>query len=175
MSILLAVGLWHQRRRALWALAGACVVVSAATGVRRVLDHDPLAYWRGAESRDAYLSRRLPVYTMYRATNRHLAPTDRVYLFNMRNLGYYLDPPWRADFVFEFFQLERQLASADPGGLAAFLRTRGITHLLIDERVTFAPDVLAPDASARLRQFLERRAAVLERIDGRTLYRLTGQ
>jgi hypothetical protein len=172
MSVLLALGLWQQRRRALWVIAGACVLVNAGIGIRRVLDRAPLPFWTGAETRDAYLTRRLSVYAIYDATNRRLGETDRVYLVNMRNLGFYLDVPWRGDFVFETFHLERELESGTPAGLRAFYRSQGITHLLIDEHVVFSSGVLRPHAAVALRQFLQQDAVMLEHVEGQALYRI---
>ena len=76
-----------------------------------------------------------------------------------------------ADFVFEFYRIEQQLAAAVPN-LSAFFRAQAISHVLIDESVTFAPGVLEARQSATLRQFLDREATLLERIEGRALYSL---
>ena len=89
----------------------------------------------------------------------------------MRNFGYYLEPDWRADFVFESYQLEKHLSgSGDPADLIEFFQSREITHLLIDERITFSEMSLVPAQQATLRSFLDRHATILERAEGLALY-----
>jgi hypothetical protein len=152
------------------------VLAGVGIGAARVLAGAPLAFWTGAESRDEYLRRRLPVHSIYQAANRELGPGDRLYLVNMRNLGYYLRPEWRGDFVFESYQLQKRLGSStDPRDLADFFESQGVTHLLIDEQTTYSELGLPPEQRAALRTFLKERAAVLESTGGRTLYRLANK
>lgn len=171
VSLLLVVGLHDRRSRLLYAVVSVCVLVSAGIGVKQTLDLEPFGFWSGAESRETYLARRFPGYSIYQAANRRLGEDDRLYLVHMRNFGYYLEPEWRGDFVFESYRLEKRLrAPADPDDLTEFFGSREITHLLIDERITFSDDALDPAQRATLQAFLARRATVLERIDERTLY-----
>ena len=173
LSILLASGLHHWRSRAARLIVGACVVASVAVGARQVLAGGPVAFWSGAESRDAFLRRRIPVYPMYQVANQRLGPEDRLYLVNMRNLGYYLRPEWRADFVFESYSLQQQLrSSADPNALTRFFAARGVTHVMLDERSTYSNLALAPGERTVLRVFLDERATLVERQGGMALYRL---
>jgi len=76
------------------------------------------------------VSWRIDVYPTYAKANEVLGPSDKLYLVHMRNLGYYLDRRWEADFVFERYTLEKVLAGASSAGdLTAFFRGRGVTHL----------------------------------------------
>jgi hypothetical protein len=147
--------------------------VSVAVGARQVLAGGAMASWSGAESRDAFLQRRVPVYAMYQAANERLGAEDRLYLVNMRNLGYLLRPEWRADFVFESYSLQQQLrSSADPSALTSFFAAQGVTHVMLDERTTYSTLALSSAERAVLVAFLDERATLVERQDGMALYRL---
>jgi len=79
------------------------------------------------------VSWRIDVYPTYAKANEVLGPSDKLYLVHMRNLGYYLDRRWEADFVFERYTLEKVLAGASSAGdLTAFFRGRGVTHLMVN-------------------------------------------
>ena len=70
---------------------------------------------------------------MYAKGNEVLGRNDKLYLVHMRNLGYYLDRRWEADFVFERYTLEKVLAGASSAGdLTVFFRGRGVTYLMVN-------------------------------------------
>jgi hypothetical protein len=173
LSLLLASGLHERRSRVAHLVVGACIVVSVAVAARQVLAVGPTAFWSGAESRDAFLQRRIPVYAMYQVANERLGAEDRLYLVNMRNLGYYLRPEWRADFVFESYSLQQQLrSSGDPSALTSFFAAQGVTHVMLDERTTYSTLALSSAERAVLVAFLDERATLVERQDAIALYRL---
>jgi hypothetical protein len=103
-----------------------------------------------------------------------MGPGDQVYLINMKNYGYYLNGRWRADFVFERYQLENFLEKTDqPEQLAAFFKSRGITHLMMDENFLASPQTgLAPDSLRRFRDFIIQFSAPLIRYESYGFYRL---
>lgn len=81
-------------------------------GARRILEIRPFDFWLGRETRARFLAKRLDVYPTYAKANEVLDPNDKLYLVHIRNLGYYLDRRWEADFVFERYTLEKVLAGA---------------------------------------------------------------
>ncbi|MBN1687777.1 MAG: glycosyltransferase family 39 protein [Candidatus Omnitrophica bacterium] len=110
------------------------------SGAQEVLVRDPVPYWAGAESRQDYLRRQLPHYEALRQVSERLGEQDRLYLVNMKNYGYFLDCPWRSDFVFERYSLDRELkAYPFVKTLEVFFRQRGISHLLVDEEFIRRP------------------------------------
>lgn len=171
LSFLVIAGVTGIRSRLVYLVIGIFAAASVAVAVKTVLDQKPIAFWFGRESRDEYLGRRLIGYSIYQAANRELGPEDRLYLVNMRNFGYYLEPDWRGDFIFEFYRLERLLSSTDDD-LGDFFRSQKITHLLIDEGITYSAFALLPDQQRKLSAFLSRHAALLQRVKGQALYQL---
>lgn len=174
LSFLVIFGLVELRSRIACALVAALVIVNLGTGVREIWKLKPMRFWSGQESREEYLRNRLIGYPIYQAANRHLGPEERLYLINMRNFGYYLNRPWKADFIFEFHQLEKFLSSASSADdLIGFFCSRGITHLMIDEKITEFG--LLPEQQQKLRAFLQEHATLLERHGGQALYDLMGK
>jgi hypothetical protein len=172
-SVLVMVTVERWRRPVVYALVAAATVHGCVVGTRQTLERRPWAYWSGSESRQAFLDRHVPDYPMYQAANAALGADDRVYLINMGNYGYYLDREWRSDFVFETYRLEKALDRADaPGDLAEFFRAQAITHVLIDERLTYASGALEPDKRALLRQFFGEHASIVSAMREQVLYRL---
>jgi hypothetical protein len=115
---------------------------SASVGVVVVLawfaELAPIRVVLGAEPRSAYLARRLDYYPYYQLINQRLAPTDRVWLINMRRDTYHLDRPYFSDFVFEDYTLTQHVREAqDVAELRARTRAAGITHLLVRHDVIF--------------------------------------
>jgi 4-amino-4-deoxy-L-arabinose transferase-like glycosyltransferase len=171
LAFLVAAVMNTWRPRLAGAIVAGFALVGAGIAVNQVRAQAPWAFWRGAESRDAYLARQIAVYPIYQAANRQLGESDRVYLLNLHNYGFYLRRPWRADFVFESWRLEQ--AVADSGGrdvVARFFDSQGVTHLLIDERASAA--AFSPGLRAAMQRFLTDRATRLVQLDGGSLYRL---
>lgn len=134
---------------------------------------DPLAVVLGAESRDAYLARRLDYYPYYRLINETLPADAKVWLIDVRRDTYYLERPYVGDYLFEDYTFSRWVAET---GSAAELRARaraaGITHVLVRHDLLFDParSPLVDDARpavenrarlARARAFLVDEARVL--------------
>ncbi|MBI4550486.1 MAG: phospholipid carrier-dependent glycosyltransferase [Candidatus Omnitrophica bacterium] len=134
LSLLLAYGLSLTPFRWLKAAAVVLMLVNLFTGVKEVWKKGPLDYWQGKESRDDYLARQYDGYEIYRMTGRIVKPGERVYLVNMRNYGYYLDCPWRSDYIFERCRLDRFMETARaPEEIRDFFLEHGTRYLLIDE------------------------------------------
>ena len=111
----------------------------------------PLDYLAGREDRDAYLTRRVLPYPVYRAMNRHLGPGDKALFVFMRNYGYLCKRPFIADSFFEAHTLQNLVRRhRTPAELAAALQRRGITHLMFDENFLFGPEAAFTRSEQRL-------------------------
>lgn len=141
LSFLLAYGVAEMKNRLLYGLVFVFLAVNLVIGGGEVWKKNPLPFWLGKESQDEYLSRQIESYPIYRMVHQMMGPDDKVYLIHMRNYVYYLDCPWRSDFVFERYSLDRFIESASrPDDLIAFFRSRDITHLLVDEKFATSPE-----------------------------------
>jgi hypothetical protein len=140
LSFLIAYGLSRTPFRWLKPVALALILLNLGTGAREVWKKRPLDYWRGRESREDYLARQYDGYEIYRLTGRIVKPGERVFLVNMRNYGYYLDCPWRADYIFERCRLDRFMETArEPRAIRDFFLAHGTRYLLIDEAFAVSP------------------------------------
>ncbi len=93
----------------------------------------------------------------------------------MRAWGYLLDLPgrgeldpypngWRADYTFGHFNLEKALIDArSPADVDDFFGALGITHIMIDEGVTFGATGLRERERRALVDYFRRRAELLQR------------
>ncbi|MDA8124818.1 MAG: glycosyltransferase family 39 protein [Deltaproteobacteria bacterium] len=94
----------------------------------------PLPVALGLESRDAFLTRLIPVYPMYRYVNQELPSESRIFLSYMKNFTYLCDRDCYSDALFETYTLQKILqASSAPQNVRDDLQRRGFTHLLYDE------------------------------------------
>jgi hypothetical protein len=93
---------------------------------------EPFPYLRGHVSRDAYISKYRPEYPALQYIDRHLPSHALVLFIFVGNRGYYCE----RDYIFgEDFMGEVFLASKSPEEMVRVLRGKGITHLLIYERL----------------------------------------
>jgi hypothetical protein len=176
MAVLVAIGLSDRHR----VLARGAVALFVSISLFEAWDAvvgvaSPGRYWAGSESRVEYVERRIPTYSIYAAANATLGPGDRLYLINMRAWGYLLDLPgrgelepfpngWRADYTFGHFNLEKALIDArSPADVDEFFGARGITHLMVDEGVTFGATGLQEREKRVLVDYFRRRAELLQR------------
>ena len=128
-----------QDRKPLFALLMGILIASLAfNGYHIVQDFRktaPLPFIAGLEARDAFLTRLLPVYPMYRHVNRELPPQSRVFLLYVKNYTFLCDRDCYADAMFEAHGIGKILRqAASPPGVRDRLKTEGFTHLLYDER-----------------------------------------
>jgi hypothetical protein len=159
LCLLLAYGLQSRKNPAWKILCVVLVLWNVTSGAREILTRDPLPFWKGKETREDYLRRQLPGYTIYQETNRRLAPGDKVFLIQMKNYGYYLNVPWAADFIFERYRLDKCLEGSSVQDLKNFFSELKITHLLMDESHLQSSEWgLEPEKLDVLRQFLKAHA-----------------
>jgi hypothetical protein len=135
--------------------------------------HQPLSYLAGQESREQYLSRQIPGYSLYQKVNQELGPEDKVLMVYMRNFGYLLDRPFVSDTFFEAFTLQTILQdSPDANKISSRLQSRGLTHLLFDFNYVFGESSALSENQRRiLKDFLNSKAELLESKNGYALYR----
>ncbi len=117
----------------------------------------PLRVIAGLESREAFLTRLLPVYPMYRFMNRQLPPQSRIFLIYMKNYTFLCDRACYADTMFEAHTLQRILRqAASPSGVRDRLKAEGFTHLLYDEFYVLGdPSPLSPEEKNLFSSFRE--------------------
>ena len=112
----------------------------------------PAAVIIGTESREAFLTRMIPSYTMYRTVNRELPPDSRVFLIYMKNFTFLCERACYADAMFESHTLQRILREApSPAEVNDRLKKAGFTHLLYDD--TYLTGVLSPLSPEEKRLF----------------------
>ena len=138
------------------------------------MEKNPLAYWRGKESRDVYLTRQLGNYPFYHRVNQTLRSQDRVYFINMKNYGYFLDHDFDSDFIFERWRLDA-LMNHQPAEsqIAQFFKEKKVSHLMIDEAYVTSPEWgMEPDKLERFKSFMRERTELVFREGPYALYRL---
>jgi hypothetical protein len=175
LSFFLVFGLARSKKRATLGIVALLVAINFGLGMRQIWELHPFPFWLGLESRENYLRRQLDVYSIYQEANARLGPGDQLYLVDMKNYGYYLNCKWRADFIFEDYQLGRCLDNASTSAdVVAFFRSLSVTHLLIDESIVTDPNWgFKPNQLAILREFVAQRAGLLARdLQGHALYQL---
>jgi hypothetical protein len=118
----------------------------------------PLRVAVGLESRDHFLSRMLPPYTMYRFVNQTLPPDARIFLIYMKNYTFLCDRDCYADAMFEAHTLQKILREeASPDLIRNRLKADGFTHILYDERYLFGePSPLSAKEKQLLIKFQNR-------------------
>ena len=136
---------WLQRRlnRAPIAAAGAVMAGVSLLMAANLFylgslfaDVRPLPFILGQETRDAFLSRQVGSYPAVAFINRTLQGDAVVYLLYVSGRGYYLDREYLHHVGLETGIVKSiGRASADTAALAAFLRSLGGTHLLVQERL----------------------------------------
>jgi hypothetical protein len=89
---------------------------------------DPLPFISGKVSRDEYLSREIPFYTLNQLANKVVPKDGKLLAVNTGNFRYYIDVPLIIDNNL-LFELANKFESLD--GLVGELHRRNITHILI--------------------------------------------
>jgi hypothetical protein len=136
LAIVVGAILTHYRRRKnIFALLLCIVAGSLAFNgyhiAREFIKIAPLRVAVGLESRDHFLSRTLPTYTMYRFVNQSLPPDARVFLIYMKNYTFLCEHDCYADEMFEAYTLQKILREeVSPDRIRNRLKAAGFTHLL---------------------------------------------
>ncbi len=175
LCFLLAYGVYESRnKRVHLFILIPLMLINIWQGAQETFKTHPLAYLFGKESRETYLARQWEGLAMYFEANEELARTDQVYLIHMKNYVYYLDRPWRADFIFERYWLEKTLEGTHTSlDLLHHFEQRGITHLLINEELTSLPPAgLEGQAKELFKEFLLQQTTDIKRFKHFSLLKL---
>lgn len=128
----------YQNRKMIFRLLLCIVAGSLAFNgyhiARDFIKINPLPVAVGLESRDHFLSRTLPTYTMYRFANQTLPPDARVFLIYMKNYTFLCERDCYTDEMFEAYTLQKILREeASPDRIRNRLKAAGFTHILYNE------------------------------------------
>ena len=135
----------------------------------------PMEYLWGRESRETYLTRRLPDYPALQYINRSLPSEAKVYLLFTGNRGYYCDRDYFYDTAETGHTFLRILNSAgDEEAIRKGLGNLEITHLLIrqDLLLRFLQNNLSPAQRERWVRFGNRYLKFLFGENGYAVYKL---
>jgi hypothetical protein len=93
----------------------------------------PFSVVFGSESREAFLSRSISVYPMYRFVNDHLPANAKIFLIYMKNYTYLCDRECYGDPMIEYYTLKKILGSAySVEEVYGKLRGMGFSHIMYD-------------------------------------------
>ena len=129
----------YRRQKILFTL----LILSVVTGLgmngyhiaKDFIKIKPLRYVTGREDRNAFLSRVIPSYDMFRYINTHLPQDAKIFLIYMKNIGYLCDRNYYSDSMFESYTLQKILQrSVSPEQVCDGLTEKGFTHILYDIR-----------------------------------------
>ena len=89
---------------------------------------EPMTYISGQVSRNQYIEKRLPEYSLILYANTHLAPTDRILGLFLGQRRYYFE----REITFNEDLLRRAVRLADsPHDILTYLRGSDITHIMV--------------------------------------------
>jgi 4-amino-4-deoxy-L-arabinose transferase-like glycosyltransferase len=107
----------------------------------------PLRYLVSGESREDYLTLRLPEFAAYQYVNRELPSAAKIYLLFVGRRAYYCDREYFHDGgELPGLLLEAIRSAKEPGDVAHQLKAKGLTHLLVRDEllIRFLRDNLEP-------------------------------
>ncbi|HWP23036.1 MAG TPA: hypothetical protein VNM15_02470 [Candidatus Binatia bacterium] len=138
---------------------------------------EPFGYWTGRETRDAYLSRRLPEYEAFRYIDRSAPASAKIYLLFVGRRAYYCERDYFHDSGdLPGFLLAAIRSAKSAAEIEAALKEKQITHLLAREDLlaSFLSHNLSPDQAARWNRFVETRLELKFRGRAHAVYQLHG-
>ncbi len=137
----------------------------------------PIAYLSGGESRDAYLSQRLPEYAALQYINHNTAPTAKIYLLFIGRRAYYCERKYFHDSGdLPGYLLGAVRAAKKPEEIEQALKRQGITHLIVREDLLtkFLMQNLSVNQAALWNSFAQKQLALMFRDRGHAVYQLDG-
>ncbi len=152
LAILTGFILSHYRKNTivislLIAITTGCLAFNAYHISNYILKVRPIGVVIGSEDRDAFLSRMLPSYNMYRFASINLPEDSKIFLIYMKNLGFLCEPDFYSDSMHESYTIEKILSrSPTPVAVHKELKKRGFTHIMYDinyiygYQSTFSPE-----------------------------------
>ena len=141
---------------------------------REFMKIGPIRFTVGLESRDYFLTRTLPPYTMYRFINQDLPPDARIFLIYMKNYTFLCDRDCYADAMFEAHTLQRVLQEeSSAAGIGNRLKAMGFTYILYDEAYLLGgPSPLSAEEKTLFLDFQAGHLSSVHREGPYRLYRL---
>ena len=120
----------------------------------------PLPYIFQKESREPFLMRQLPSYSVYLSANHLVGQDEKILLVYMRNFGFLMDKPFFSDSVFENHTLKEIIdVEVYAGDIINRLKSMGITHILFNHKFVFGKySAFSPGEKGILKNFLARHA-----------------
>ena len=138
---------------------------------------DHALYLLGKESKEAYLSRTLSDYDLWRYANRHLPVDAKVMMYFLGNRGYYCDREYIYDSYYSGKRLN-QVLSRSPSAerLVEYFRGLRITHIALRKDLfdQFSEANLLLQEKEAWREFLTRHLQLLYEGKGYQLYQVQG-
>lgn len=144
--------------------------------VRQFREVRPLEYLRGEVSRDQYINRYRPEYSLIQFANKTLPRNSKILAIFLGSRGYYFD----RKVVFDLRHYRSMLCAMvrrapSAATIAARLRQKKITHLLIryDLFRDWIRQHLNPEEQIRLKTFFQTRTVLIAHKNNYGLFRLT--
>lgn len=104
--------------------------------VRTFTKYQPLSFVCGRIDRDAFITKHLKNYPPIQYINNTLPSDSKTYMLFIGHVAYYCKKPYVQEIVFEDYGFSKGIMESDsPAQIAAWLTGRGVTHLLINERI----------------------------------------
>ncbi|MBW2146065.1 MAG: phospholipid carrier-dependent glycosyltransferase [Deltaproteobacteria bacterium] len=146
-------------RAALGFLVVALMVQNSAYCLDFFRKVDPMPLVRGKETREEYIRRRVPDYSIMSYANAHLPEDTRILFLFMGNRGYYCERDYVYDTYFSGESFRRVIASScSADDILKYLESQRITHILLNKRLTldFFHNNLQPEKERNLHYFLKK-------------------
>jgi len=136
--------------------------------------YSPLSYITGGQTRDEYLSARLPDYDAVMYANRNLPEKARVFLLFAGDRGYYWEREYSYGDRTGGFLIAYMRGASNGAKLAARFTSRGITHLFLNDALTerFINDNFDVAGRTVFADFFNNSATRLYASNGYTLFAL---
>lgn len=152
----------YQQQKAVTVFLGivtaGCIIFNGYHIVGAFVRINPVNVVIGKEDREAFLTRSLSHYPMYRFINNNLPQDAKVFLVYMRNLGFLCDWDCYSDSMYEHYTLKKILAaSSSTEEVRQKIKSMGFTHIMYDEVfVTGEKSILTPEETALLLEFQQK-------------------
>jgi hypothetical protein len=172
LILLSVVGIFALRFRK---IEGALVIPLLALGMHlvwsgtylkdRLARDQPWKLLRGQESREEYLTRTVPGFSLIQTVNSSLLDNTKTYLLLTGNHYYYFDRPVEGAYFSQRPLLAWLRQSRDVDDFVAKLQAQGFSHFLLNTKSadTLLHGVLTDDEYRIWQIFLTERAAVIKR------------
>jgi hypothetical protein len=162
---------YYQKRKALFLViimfVTSCLVFNGFHIARDFIKIKPMRVIIGLESRDAFLSRTLPSYSMFQYANKNLPQNSKIFLIYMKNWGFLCDHDYYSDSMFESYTIQKILSQATtPGAVSKELQAQEFTHILYDINYIYGNLSIFSSAEKALFSSFQKQHLVLVKTEG---------